>query len=376
MSRSSDYSIKDEQEKYDILKEEALKKYQKEGLNPSEMVVVCESFFPGIRFNEKTIRNNIKKICVTNSDFINEEFFKDEKGNYFVPPEIQELFIIILVYGMADKRKKEDPLQTKKETIITLLEAVDKYFTDEDKEYLSMTPLYNISIMERQLINRISKDISELLFYAGSAESIIRPFLLYRVSKKINGLKKKTHKKAAHEWVRRHVFDATSFDPLKFRDKSSKDDIVEKLFFSKNWQEFFSNLIVTKLLKEKTKGKNFFKFEPYELSCIAKCYNFTPESKELLEKMSKELELGNNSLDNFKKYYEVECKIKEILDINNPIEKELYSIITCYFYNMRLVEKMTPKEYDNIRNFIQLAYNNATVTFEDLTDSLYKFCND
>lgn len=134
---------------------------------------------------------------------------------------------------MADKRKKEDPLKTKKETIISLLEAVDKHFTTEDKEYLSMTPLYNISIMERQLMNSISKDIAELLFYAGSAESIIRPFLLYRVSKKINRLKKKNHKKATHEWVRRHVFDATSSDPLKFRDKSSKNDIVEKLFFLK-----------------------------------------------------------------------------------------------------------------------------------------------
>lgn len=80
MSRSSDYSIKDEQEKYDILKEEALKKYQKEGLNPSEMVAVCESFFPGIRFNEKTIRNNIKNFVIQTQILLMRSSLKTKKG--------------------------------------------------------------------------------------------------------------------------------------------------------------------------------------------------------------------------------------------------------------------------------------------------------
>ena len=114
MGRKSDYSIKNEQENIENFKQRALGKFSKENVNPREFALICENKFSEMTFDEKTIRNNIRKFCKGKFNTVHEKIFKDTKGNYSIPPEIQPAFMILIAFSMIDGRKRYNDFSKEK----------------------------------------------------------------------------------------------------------------------------------------------------------------------------------------------------------------------------------------------------------------------
>ena len=277
MGRKSDYSIKNEQENIENFKQRALGKFSKENVNPREFALICENKFSEMTFDEKTIRNNIRKLCQGKLKNICEEDFKDKKGNYSIPPKIQPAFMTLIAFSMIDGRKRHNDFS--KEEYIDIIDIIEKYFSDDDKKALQMIPLYKASISEYNYMRIISQDLSQLLTYASESEPTIRVFLLDKVSKKIKKLKKKIYKKSSRAWVGRYIFGTDNPEAITIRKQISQNDMVESLFFSRKWRDVFSKLIIVRLNEIKDKNKDDCETLSSKIDQISRKYQYTLKEK-------------------------------------------------------------------------------------------------
>lgn len=372
MGRKSDYSIKNEDEKQEVFRKEALDKFSKEAVTPKEFALICENNFPKMTFDEKTIRNNIRKFCNGKFNTVYEKNFKDVKGNYSIPPEIQPAFMTLIAFSMIDGRKRYNDFT--KEKYIGIIDAIDKYFDADEKKALQMIPLYDASIAEYQFMKTMSKDLSQLLTYVSESQPTIRRFLLNKVSKKIKKLTKKMKKKSNRAWTSRHVFGTDDPEAITIREQNSQDDIVENLFFSRKWREVFSSLIRVNLNNINSENKDNCEKLSIRLYRISQRYQATLKEKNKFDNANENTQALIEGCDNSQEYERISNKIRGVLDTNNVIEKDIIYLIDEYFDKIKIIERESNKNYVKFLEYLQGSYDKEERTLEDALEVIRRFC--
>lgn len=289
MGRKSEYKYVDLNFKRENLKQVAVKKFLQESMSPRELAAICEEKFPEFTMDEKTVRNNIKKLCDGSEGILKLEDFQNDKGNYSIRPELQAVLMILIVKGTVDGRENDTMFDDVKKRTIEVFNDMESVFSKEDIDYLKEIPFYNNIILEAELVDIITLQFYDFLQILGTVESVSRLDALVKASKEIKKLKEKFYKCNIKEWTDRNFFGTSEPSALTIREDRSDESCVERMLFSSTWREMLFNLLVVKV--------NHLKYSPEHSSKLNELRNLKELYKETLKKSNRIREQARRIID-------------------------------------------------------------------------------
>lgn len=268
--------------------------------------------------------------------------------------------MLLLTSGAIDGRTTQSNYPLESARTKNIVSNIKNFFNEQEIEYITEIPLYKSMILESILIGQISQELSNLLISIVTSESTIRLTLLKETLFEITILRERFSRKSSREWIRRNYFGTADPEAIKFRNTNSNNYLLENLFFSRTWQELLTNLLIVKIRYLNPSPDYEIKFTKEEILEIQKRYAYNSTDKKVYIET--------------KDYDELNSRITNILDTNDPIEEELSNLIKMFLDKKKNEKDMYNNIPKELSNFMQTGYSKNEKTFSDLIDDLNYFC--
>ena len=333
MGRQSDYTIKED--KKEISLEDARCKLGKKAMSPADFVPLLKER-RDYTVDEKTIRNYIKDICQESQGILAPtDFQKGKNKAYRFQSSYNELLLTLMATDYFDKRKNDARVSTRALSYEQLLNNIDM-LPEELQKTIKDHPTYMSAKIECELYERVLIESGTLLGELCSVDPLMRYHFMYDFLSLLIRFRRYIQEEDAILCVDRVISAHCQYPPNK-----EDYELHRKAALSNTIWEFLFCLIALKM-----RGQDFqYITENEQLSTPAfalahKLFYWKggPQYQAELEKIDKEIE------DN-QRYQEIIAQIKNIFDINDSKEKNLF---------------------DQIKRIIQINYLRTKVSAKDL----------
>lgn len=312
---------KPKRKKIPVTFESVEKKYKKENMSAEEFaMLLClkRELKPG-SITDKTVKNYMTEICKMSDGLLSIGEFKKnpdkEKSKYEFKPEHHDMLLTLMASDYFDGRKNDRRLGTRAVLYDQLTKNIEEYLQESDKKIIKANPTYYNACLENELTKRLINELSSLLRNLYHSEPVMRYQFMIEILNKFHFL---------NQWVMREDSKAMSTRMVYAHNLDElKDSIYQKgVFEATEFGEF-----IVKYFALKAHGENYnYVSDNEELSCPAyilatKLFNITVKDDTDIKKKIDEVD---QQIENNIRYKELMEKAKQILDIDNAAEFNMY----------------------------------------------------
>ena len=315
-----------------------------------------------IHFDERKVRKRIEEICkMSDGQIETKDFVKNpnlKKSKYLFKPEWQGLLMALMDTNYFDDRKNDRLLNTRENLYHDLIVNIDLYLDAKDQEIVKSYPGYKLAYCECKAIEYINSDIQCLIRNAMHADETIRLKMLSDIHDALSELNENNNRMSSQIWANKLVYKS-----------NINNRYLEKLFESDSLPLFMVELLA---LKVKEKKYSTFIEEgilTYEkLYAAAKIEN--PMELPSNEDYDKFIEDIDKKLDENDYYNDMINRIESIINIDNPIERQLLCDFKNITRNRLMMEGLNRNEIKKMKKYIDACMQ------RNMFDILNMFLND
>lgn len=358
MGRKSDYHATLNKRDIDISFEITKQKFGVETMSVAEFATYISSLgetnIPTI--TEKTVRNYISKICSNSNRALNPDDFKNSDGEFELKPEYHRLLLTIIDSIYFDGRKKRKYLSNKLILEDQLLDNIEKYLSEEERETIKSTPAYPNALLDKQLTSHLETELHLLIHWLYHMDDLLRYKAMRDTILQLSTLRKSLCSADSMLTSARMVY-AHDFDELqdaKYR---------RGLFESSALEQFIVQYLAAKV------RNSDFQYLPDEVlsapatAFAAKLFHLSTTNSEL-QQMINEID---TAVKNQEKYKDIMGRLSSVLDPADPIEQELLQSFESLVYIQFFRPELHPKDYQKTSRFLE------SCILENKYDLLNKF---
>lgn len=354
----------DTKKKEPIRYEDVEGKIGKESLSAAELAIYlsgCRSL--SSEFTEKTVKNYIKAICDESDGLLSINDFKHDPSKngskYEFKPEYHSLLLTLMDTDYFDGRRNDRKLSTRTELYGQLVNNINRYMSDIDQKVIKKNPVYTNAVLEQHLSKYISNELTALLRTLYHSDPVKRYQLMIEFLNSLLSLRKWMDKVDSEMMSTRMVY-AHELNGLK-------DAIYQQgLFKSVNLDEFIIKFMALRIHSEKYEYISDEEELSPEAMCLAeKLFNITIKDDTDIKKIMDQIKAA---ISNDKRYNEIMEKAKQILNLEDPLEAQIYSDLKERCKIQYLRPTVSSEEYDRTVRFTE-----ACIA-DDKWDIIRKFC--
>lgn len=361
MGRKSEYKIeKTEKELADEVKD----KVYKEVLSADEMASYLSVYSRNhIHFDGRKIRDRIDDICnLSNGLLVKKDFVKNsqvKKSKYEFKPEWHGLLMTLMDTEYFDNRHNDRLLSTRETLYRDLVVNIEIYLQNEDKETIKSFPGYLNAKCESLASEAIAFQIQELIRTAMHTDEVVRLRLLRRIHNTLDKLIAENNEEHNRIWSTKLVY-SHSFDDTE------DGEFLSALFDADKLPLFIVNMLAYKVKKGGMQSKK----EQLNYRAIYDQARIDNPVKLVAESEYEEFtsEINRKSFDNAQ-FESLMKRICSVMDLNSPIEKQLYNAFceVAKIYCIR--DKIGIEEIEKSKKIYEAAFK------QDIFDLLNEFAN-
>ncbi len=363
MGRKSEYKVeKTEKEIADEVKE----KLYKEVLSADEMASYLSIYSRNhIHFDGRKIRDRIDDICNLSNGLLEKKDFvknpKAQKSKYEFKPEWHGLLMTLMDTEYFDNRHNDRLLSTRETLYRDLVKNIEIYLEHDDKESIKSFPGYLNAECESLASEAIAFQIQELIRTAMHVDEVVRLRLLRRIHNTLNELIAENNEEYNRIWSTKLAYSH------RF-DDAEDGEFLSALFSADKLPLFIVEMLAFKMKKKvsgvQSKGEQQNYRVLYAQARIDNPVELVSES----EYEEFKSEINKKSFDNTQ-FESLIKRIHSIMDMNNPIEKQLCNAF-CELAKIYLIrDKINIDELEKSKKIYEAAFK------QDMFDLLNEFAN-
>lgn len=363
MGRKSEYKVeKTEKEIADEVKE----KLYKEVISADEMASYLSIYSRNhIHFDGRKIRDRIDDICNLSDGLLEKKDFvknpKVQKSKYEFKPEWHGLLMTLMDTEYFDNRHNDRLLSTRETLYKDLVVNIEIYLENDDKESIKSFPGYLNAKCESLASEAIAFQIQELIRTAMHVDEVVRLRLLKKIHNTLDELIAENNEEYNRIWSTKLVYSH------RF-DNTEDGELLSALFSADKLPLFIVEMLAYKMKKKvsgmQSKEEQLNYRMLYDQAGIDNPVTLVSESE--YEEFTSEI--NKKSFDNTQ-FESLMKRIYSVMNMNNPIEKQLYNA----FWDMAKIylirDKINIEELKKSKKIYEAAFK------QDMFDLLNEFAN-
>ena len=359
MGRDSDYAAMHAKKAVDIPFESVKHKFCAENMSVAEFAVYIsgssETNIPTI--TEKSVRNYLSTICSSSNGTLKPNDFKNNDGKFELRPEYHRLLLTIIDSIYFDGRKKRKYLSTRAILQEQLLDNVEKYLSEEERETVKSTPAYPNAVLDKRLTEHLEIELRLLINQLYHMDDLLRYKAMSDFILQLMTIRKSLCSTDSILTSARMVY-AHDFDELE-------DAKYRRRMFEALTLEHF----IIQYLAAKVHNKEFHYLPPDEVlsapatAFAARLFRLSTTNSEI-QQMIDEIDAA---VKNQKKYQDIMKRLSSVLNSSDPIESELLRAFDNLVYIQFFRPELHPEDYEKTSRFLEACIS------ENKHDLLNKF---
>ncbi len=280
-------------------------------------------------FTRKTVINYIAALCEDSNGLIEISDFKKNPGNekspYIIKPEIHGLLLALFDSEYFDGRMNDRKLATRDKLHRSLVDNIELYMSDVDKKIVKAHPSYITAVLESELSERLSNELSNITRTLYHSDPIKRYQLMTYVIQELVRIEK------------RISLEDAAIAPIKIAyadivNKGEDGKYQKAIFQSDTLDSYMIKLLAHRVFKSKGALVNDGEIIPYPaISLMQKMFqiDFIDGSNEKIA-----LDHMDQMISNDAKFKEIGVKARQILNLEDTIEALIYTSLMnmCKIY--------------------------------------------
>lgn len=297
--------------------------------------------------DEKTIRRYITKLCSMSNGILEPNDFKENGKSYVFKPEYHDILFTILATDYFGSNKNDKYLEHRAVLHGQIVENIDKYMNDLDKNQIKKDPSYLNAIIEAKLIPLIINELICIFNTMYHSDSVVRYQYIIECADRLVGIRR-----WMNEWNERIKVIKNSYakDNSQFLDMAQND---EGFFQNDMLDDLMLKILASKLKKETYQYLGEDELLTYiSLYLGTKMYDISSCSDNEIKKI---LEGVEKNISNEEKYQNIMSKLRDVLDKNDYLENKVLDSIDKII-RAEIVAKSSdvgPWDYKQLIRFIE-----------------------
>ena len=350
MGRKTDYArMHNKENKKTYTFDQVKEKFGREVMSTAEFAAYL-SEISGVPIDEKTVKNRIKAICedsdgtLTNNDF--REDGSNSRSKYELRPRYHAILLTLINTEYFDGRKNDRRISTRRKLYEQLVSNIERYLPKEEKEVVMSNPSYVNARLEGLLSRHMSNELSALTRDIYHMDSTLRYQVMIYFIEQLMTLRKWVESIDSKAMAVRLVYAHTMDD--------RRDAIYQKGMFESTTLDRF--LIHYLALQVHDKDYEYIS-DDEELSMpalflISQMFHMNIDKDVSVAELFKKVDA---QIEDQTRYREITEKAKEIFDLSNPVECEIFEILKRLVKIQYLRPDVTPEEYNRMIRFQESA---------------------
>ena len=339
MGLKTDY-YKDREE---ITPEKAHAKLGKEVMTPADYVPLVREY-QEMWVDERTIRGRVQRICENSNGLLKLEYFKSgSNGAYKFEPAYNELLLTLVATECFDKRKNDLRVATQIVIDDQLLKNIER-LPNKMQETIKQHPSYLNTKVGCKFMERIASEMAASIGVIGSANSVVQCNLMFQFLEMLLEFRRWAQQEDALSAADRLIDSHSSYSP-----NESNYTAKQRAFEAERLDDFIICLIALKLAGEEFQYVSLDEALPMSALSLAKRMFRLSLPLDMEEK----LQNFENRIFNETRYKEIVGGMKDILDLDDKREANIYEKFIQILQIEYLRPQVTPGDYKKMIRFTE-----------------------
>lgn len=353
MGRCSNYSTTHRPEQEPMTYESIKDKFGKEPMSAQEFAVYL-SEMEGAVITEKTVRNYVKEICDNSQGLLcTNDFLQSDNCKYEFKPRYHGLLLTLMNTDCFDSRKNDRKVRTRSKRYKKLVENIEAYLSDSDKEVVKSIPAYINAALEGYLSYHINSELSVILRTLYHLDPVVRYEFMLDFVRHLAAFRKKVNRADSRSFSTKIVY-SHELDGQK--DASYQKGMFESITLDRFLINYLALLV----------HDHSYDDTPPSISAVTLLRLLFPGLNMELN-TDDVVDYLESTVEDRPRCRELIEKARSVFDCSDPIEREVFELLENVVCSQFLRPQVSEQEYQQAVRFAE------SCIADDKMDILNKF---